>query len=148
LQTGNDHVLTTARAQMDLVDDEVVYLDDACESRIEVLDGFAWITIDGDRQDGGARCRRILCGDTSDTVVISALRGTARVAVRASGSPVRRAADPAHRVPRRCAALRSRRACGAAGQRVAGAPSPSPECGWRSAPPRLESAMAKYPQEA
>jgi hypothetical protein len=89
-------LLTTGRAQMDLADDEVVHLSDACESRIEVLAGFAWITIDGDRQDVVLGTGESYVVDTSDTVTVSALRGSARIAVRASGRPACRAAGATH----------------------------------------------------
>ena len=96
IQRGIIMLLTTGRAQMDLADDEVVHLTDACASRIEVLGGFAWITIDGDRQDVVLGAGETYVVDTSDTVIVSALRGSARIAVRASAQPVSRKSDPAH----------------------------------------------------
>jgi hypothetical protein len=90
-------LLTTGRAQMELADDEVVHLGDACESTIEVLEGFAWITIDGDRQDLVLGAGETYVVDTSDKVIVSALRGTARIAVRASGQPACRA-DATHAI--------------------------------------------------
>jgi hypothetical protein len=89
-------LLTTGRAQMDLADDEVAHLSDACASRIDVLAGFAWITVDGDRQDVVLGAGESYVVDTSDTVIVSALRGSARIAVRSSGQPPCRAANPAH----------------------------------------------------
>ena len=44
-------LLNAQRAQLNLADDEVVRLRDACDSRLEVTQGHVWVTIDGDRKD-------------------------------------------------------------------------------------------------
>ena len=44
-------LLTAQRAELNLADDEVARLTDACDSRLEVTQGFVWVTIDGDRND-------------------------------------------------------------------------------------------------
>ena len=89
-------LLTTQRAQLNLADDEVVHLDDAADSRLEVASGFAWITVEGDRGD-------IVLGAGESYVVgpqavtVSAIRGAAAIRVHAPGgaSQGRRVAAPA-----------------------------------------------------
>ncbi len=77
-------LLTTPRAQLNLADDEVARLRDACDSRLEVTDGFVWITVDGDRGDVVLGAGDSFLIDTSDVVTVSALRGAAGVRVRAN----------------------------------------------------------------
>ncbi len=86
-------LLTTPRAQLNLADDEVVHLDDAAGSRLEVASGFAWVTVEGDRGD-------IVLGAGESYVVgpqavtVSAIRGAAAIRVHAGGG-ARRAVAPA-----------------------------------------------------
>ena len=44
-------LLNAQHAQLNLADDEVARLTDACDSRLEVTHGFVWVTVDGDRND-------------------------------------------------------------------------------------------------
>jgi len=54
-------LLTAQRAQLNLADDEVARLHDACDSRLEVTEGFVWVTVEGERNDVVSRCARTAC---------------------------------------------------------------------------------------
>ena len=77
-------LLTTHRAQLNLADDEVARLRDACDSRLEVTDGFVWLTVEGERGDIVLGAGDTYVVDSSDVVTVSALRGAASVRVRAN----------------------------------------------------------------
>lgn len=77
-------LLTTQRAQLNLADDEVARLTDAFDSRLEVTQGFVWVTIDGDRNDVVLASGESLLIDTRDVVTVSAIRGPASLKVRAN----------------------------------------------------------------
>jgi hypothetical protein len=77
-------LLIAQRAQLNLADDEVVRLDDACDSRLEVTQGHVWVTIAGDRNDVVLAPGESLLIDSSEVVTVSALRGAASLKVRAN----------------------------------------------------------------
>jgi len=77
-------LLTAQRAQLNLADDEVARLDDAFDSRLEVTQGFVWVTIDGDRNDVVLAAGESLLIDTREVVTVSAIRGAASLKVRAN----------------------------------------------------------------
>jgi hypothetical protein len=73
-------LLTASRAQLHLADDEVARLDDAFGSRLEVTNGFVWITVEGDRSDtvlGAGDAYVVGCMP----VTVSAIRGAAALRV-------------------------------------------------------------------
>jgi hypothetical protein len=72
-------LLTTGQARLHLADDEVARLRDACDSRLDVVDGFVWLTIDGDREDVVLAPGDSYVVDTGDVVTVSALRGAAAI---------------------------------------------------------------------
>jgi hypothetical protein len=74
-------LLTTGQARLDLADDQVARLRDACDTRLEVVDGFVWLTIEGDREDVVLAPGDSYVVDTADVVTVSALRGAAAVEV-------------------------------------------------------------------
>jgi len=76
-------LLTAQRAQFNLADDEVVRLRDACDSRLEVTQGFVWVTVDGDRNDVVLGAGESFVIDSRDVVIVSAIRGAAALNVRA-----------------------------------------------------------------
>ena len=76
-------LLTAQRAQFNLADDEVVRLRDACDSRLEVTQGFVWVTVDGDRNDVVLGAGESFVIDSRDVVTVSAIRGAAALNVRA-----------------------------------------------------------------
>ena len=77
-------LLTAQRAQLNLADDEVARLHDACDSRLEVIQGFVWVTVDGERNDVVLGAGESFLIDSRDVVTVSALRGAAALKVRAS----------------------------------------------------------------
>jgi len=76
-------LLTAQRAQFNLADDEVVRLRDACDSRLEVTEGFVWVTVEGDRNDVVIGAGESFLIDSRDVVTVSAIRGAASLRVRA-----------------------------------------------------------------
>jgi hypothetical protein len=76
-------LLTAQRAQFNLADDEVVRLRDACDSRLEVTEGFVWVTVEGDRNDVVIGAGESFLIDSRDAVTVSAIRGAASLGVRA-----------------------------------------------------------------
>ncbi len=77
-------LLTAQRAQFNLADDEVVRLRDACDSRLEVTQGFVWVTVDGDRNDVVLGAGESFLIDSRDVVTVSAIRGAASLRVRSN----------------------------------------------------------------
>lgn len=77
-------LLTAQRAQLNLADDEVARLRDACDSRLEVTQGFVWVTVDGDRNDVVLGAGESYLIDSRDVVTVSAIRGAASLRVRAN----------------------------------------------------------------
>jgi len=82
-------LLNTQRAQLNLADDEVARLRDACDSRLEVTDGFVWLTVEGDLNDVVLGAGESYLIDSRDGVTVSAIRGAAslRVHARAGAKP-------------------------------------------------------------
>jgi Protein of unknown function (DUF2917) len=93
-------LLNAQRAQLTLADDEVARLNDAFDSRLEVTQGFVWITIDGDRNDVVLAAGESLLIDTREAVTVSAIRGAAslKVLANAGARPSRPAAAARTRV--------------------------------------------------
>ena len=87
-------LLTAQRAQLNLADDEVARLTDACDSRLEVTQGFVWVTVEGDRNDVVLGAGDSYLIDSRDVVTVSAIRGAASLRVRAeaASNPCRPAA--------------------------------------------------------
>ena len=77
-------LLTAQRAQLNLADDEVARLRDACDSRLEVTQGFVWVTVDGDHADVVLGAGESYLIDSRDVVTVSAIRGAASLRVRAN----------------------------------------------------------------
>jgi hypothetical protein len=76
-------LLTAQRAQLNLADDEVARLTDACDSRLEVTQGFVWVTVEGDRNDVVLGAGESYLIDSRAVVTVSAIRGAASLRVRA-----------------------------------------------------------------
>ena len=95
-------LLNAERARLNLADDEVARLVDARDSRLEVSDGFVWITVDGDQGDVILGPGESYVVDTRAPVTVSALRGAAALDVRAHVGVHRgREAGRLHRGPSR-----------------------------------------------
>ena len=75
-------LLNAQRAQLNLADDEVARLRDACDSRLEVTQGFVWVTVVGDRNDVVLGAGESFLIDSRDVVTVSAIRGAAALRVR------------------------------------------------------------------
>lgn len=86
-------LLNAQRAQLNLADDEVALLRDACDSRLEVTQGFVWVTVEGDRNDVVLGVGESLLIDSRAVVTVSALRGAASLRVRADAG-ARRCRQP------------------------------------------------------
>jgi hypothetical protein len=91
-------LLTAERARLNLADDEVARLVDACDSRLEVSNGFVWVTVDGDQGDVVLGPGESYVIDTRAPVTVSALRGAAALDVRAHAGT--RQCRDAGRLPR------------------------------------------------
>ena len=76
-------LLNAQRAQLNLADDEVARLRDACDSRLEVTQGFVWVTVEGDRNDVVLGAGESFLIDSREVVTVSAIRGAASLRVRA-----------------------------------------------------------------
>jgi hypothetical protein len=88
-------LLTAQRAQLNLADDEVARLHDACDSRLEVTQGHVWVTVEGDLKDVVIGAGESFLIDSKDLVTVSAIRGAASLRVRANvGANQCRQADP------------------------------------------------------
>jgi hypothetical protein len=72
-------LLTTGQARLALADDEVARLRDACDSRVDVVQGNVWLTVEGDRADVVLGPGDSYVIDTGDLVTLSALRGDAAI---------------------------------------------------------------------
>ena len=70
-------------AHLELADDEVARLNDACDSRLDVVAGFLWVTIAGERSDLVLGAGDSYVVPSGGEVTLSALRGAAAVEVRA-----------------------------------------------------------------
>jgi len=92
---------TTERTRLDLADDEVARLVDACDSRLEVTDGYVWLTVDGDHGDIVLGAGESYVVDSREAVVVSALRGAAAVEVRRHAGAARCSRSGATRLAHR-----------------------------------------------
>jgi len=94
-------LLTAQRAELNLADDEVARLTDACDSRLEVTQGFVWVTVEGDRNDVVLGPGESFLIDSRDVVTVSAIRGAEgarerrREPLPPGRRPRRRAPEPA-----------------------------------------------------
>jgi len=89
-------LLDTSTATLNLGRDEMARLDNACDTRIDCVDGVAWITIDGDRRDIVLSRGQSFSVESNQRVIVCALNGAAAVDVhtrpgRTRCAPVRRA---------------------------------------------------------
>jgi hypothetical protein len=92
--------LDTPRARLDLRKSDVVTLRHACRTRLDVLEGVAWVTIDNDPRDVVLTRGQSFVVDSSANVIVCALQGEAVVDVLGPGRavdcpPVPRARRPA-----------------------------------------------------
>src|SRR5687768_11305769 len=74
-------LLDTSTATLNLGRDEMARLDNACDTRIDCVDGVAWITIDGDRRDIVLSRGQSFSVESNQRVIVCALNGAAAVDV-------------------------------------------------------------------
>jgi hypothetical protein len=79
--------LDTPRARLDLAKNELATLRHACRTRLECLEGTAWVTIDNDPRDIVLARGESFVVDSGDNVIVFALGG-AVVDVQPPGRPV------------------------------------------------------------
>lgn len=79
-------LLNTRHAQLNLADDEVARLREARDSRLEVTEGFVWVTIEGDLNDVVLGAGESYLIDSRDVVTVSAIRGAASLRVHANAT--------------------------------------------------------------
>ena len=94
--------LDTRQARLDLQQDQLARITQACRARIACLAGSAWITIDGDSRDLVLERGESFVVDSNANVIVAAIHGPASVVVNA---PVGRGATPCERPARRWPAL-------------------------------------------
>jgi len=89
--------IDTPRARLDLQAHELATLRQACRTRLDCLDGVAWVTLDGDTRDIVLARGESFVVDSGADVVISSLTSGTVVDVLPPGRAVRcapRAAAP------------------------------------------------------
>jgi hypothetical protein len=85
-------LLATGQARLDLANDEVAHLENARGSRVTVIEGQAWITLEGEHVDRILGRNESWVVDTDGAVTVSAIRGAASLAV---GVPIAHGDDAA-----------------------------------------------------
>lgn len=90
-------LLTTPYAELSLEHNQLARLTDACGTRVDCVDGHAWITIDGDPRDIVLARGESFVVDSGAPVIVHAIQGAAAVALhaRAARCPRPPAARPA-----------------------------------------------------
>ena len=88
-------LLDTPSARLDLRHNQLSRLLDACGTRIDCIDGSAWVTVDGETRDIVLSRGDSFVVDSRAPVIVHAIQGAATVALRAQASgcprPVSRA---------------------------------------------------------
>lgn len=77
-------LLATPTARIALAHNQFARLADARGARVDVVDGHAWITIDGDRRDVVLSRGQSFVVDSRAAVLVHAIHGPADVAVHAA----------------------------------------------------------------
>jgi hypothetical protein len=90
--------LDTPRARLDLRKNDVATLRHACRTRLDVLEGVAWVTIDNDPRDVVLERGQSFLVDSGANVIVCALQGSAVVDVLGPGRAVK--CPPAPRASR------------------------------------------------
>lgn len=87
-------LLATPYAELSLEHNQLARLTDACGTRVDCVDGHAWLTIDGDRRDIVLARGESFVVDSAAPVIVHAIQGATAVALhaRAARCPRRPAA--------------------------------------------------------
>lgn len=90
-------LLATPYAELSLQHNQLARVTDACGTRVDCVDGHAWITIDGDPRDIVLARGESFVVDSALPVIVHALQGPTAVALhaRAARCPGRAGARPA-----------------------------------------------------
>lgn len=81
--------LDTPRARLELRRSDVATLRNACRTRLDCLDGVAWVTIDNDPRDIVLERGQSFVVDSNADVLVCALKGEAVVEVLGPARAVR-----------------------------------------------------------
>jgi hypothetical protein len=81
--------LDTPRARLDLAKNELATLRQACRTRLDVLEGTAWVTIDNDPRDVVLTRGQSFLVESGNDVIVYAIDDGAVVDVQPPGRPVR-----------------------------------------------------------
>ena len=76
-------LLATPYAELSLEHNQLARVTDACGTRVDCVDGHAWITIDGDPRDIVLARGESFVVDSTAPVIVHALQGPAAVALHA-----------------------------------------------------------------
>ena len=76
-------LLATPYAELSLEHNQLARLTDACGTRVDCVDGHAWVTIDGDRRDIVLSRGDSFVVDSTAPVIVHAILGAAAVALHA-----------------------------------------------------------------
>jgi hypothetical protein len=76
-------LLATPYAELSLEHNQLARMTDACGTRVDCVDGHAWITIDGDPRDIVLARGESFVVDSTAPVIVHALQGPAAVALHA-----------------------------------------------------------------
>lgn len=75
-------LLKTDHARLTLQKDDMAHLTRACDTRLDCVDGVAWITVDGDRRDVVLEAGESFLVESDANVIVCALGGVTAVEVR------------------------------------------------------------------
>ena len=91
-------LLDTDNARLTLQRDALARLADACGTRLDCVDGVAWITVDGEPRDIVLTRGQSHVVDSSADVIVCAINGPAAIEVHAHAveAPCSRAAKARH----------------------------------------------------
>jgi hypothetical protein len=82
-------LLDTPNARLTLQHNELARFAGACDTRVDCVDGVAWITIDGDRRDIVLSRGESFVVDSSAPVIVHAIQGPAAVELHAKAGTSR-----------------------------------------------------------
>ena len=74
-------LLNTEHARLGLDKDQMARLARACDTRLECVDGVAWITVDGDRRDIVLSRGESFVVESGADVIVYALQGPAAIEI-------------------------------------------------------------------
>jgi len=82
-------LLDTPNARLTLQHNQLARLASACDTRVDCVDGVAWITIDGDRRDIVLSRGESFVVDSAAPIIVHAIQGPAAVELHAQAGASR-----------------------------------------------------------